>query len=114
MFFKLLKMLFLCRNRPKMTENDQHLVDELKVNIRRLIKNLEVVKQELENTKDEYKGLEFQFNAFKEEYESLKKRYETLKVAKALTDGDPGNQAAKLKINKIIREVDKCIALLNQ
>lgn len=96
-----------------MTEKDQHLVDELKVNIRRLFNNLEEAKQELEKIKDEYKGLEFQFDAFREEYESLKKRYETLKVAKAIADGDPGNQEAKKKINKIIREVDKCIALLN-
>jgi hypothetical protein len=42
------------------------------------------------------------------------KRYENLKVAKALAEGDPENQAAKHKINKILREVDKCIALLNQ
>ena len=107
-------MLLLCRNRPEMTEKDQYLIDELKVNIRRLIKSLEEVKQELENSKDEYKGLEFQFNAFRDEYMSLQKRYETLKVAKALADGEPGNQVAKHKINKIIREVDKCIALLNQ
>ncbi len=114
MFFNLLKMLFLCRNRPEMTEKDQLLIDELKVNIRRLFKNLEEVKQELEKSQDKYKGLELEFDAYREEYESLKKRYETLKVAKALAGGDPGNQAAKQKVNKIIREVDKCIALLNR
>ncbi|HPR30673.1 MAG TPA: hypothetical protein PLK12_01200 [Prolixibacteraceae bacterium] len=97
-----------------MTEKDQHLLDELKGNIRRLINKLEESNNELEKIKDEYKGLEFQFQAFREEYASLKKRYENLKVARALAGGDPENQAAKQKINKIIREVDKCMALLNR
>ena len=97
-----------------MTEKDQHLINELKHNIRRLINSLEKTKFELEKTKDEYKGLEFQFETYKAEFEMLHKRYENVKVAKALTEGDPDNQAAKQKINKIIREVDKCIALLNK
>ena len=97
-----------------MTEKDQHLINELKQNIRRLIDSLEKTKDELDQTKDENKGLEYRLEMYRSEYEALKKRYENLKVAKALAEGDPDNQAAKLKINKIIREVDKCIALLNQ
>jgi phage-related tail protein len=97
-----------------MIEKDQHLINELKYNIRRLIDSLEKTKFELEKTKDEYKGLVLQFESYKVEYEALNKRYENLKVAKALVGGDPENQAAKQKINRIIREVDKCIALLNQ
>ena len=97
-----------------MTEKDQHLINELKQNIRRLIDSLEKTKNELEQAKDENKGLELQLETYKSEYEALNKRYENLKVAKALADGDPDNQAAKQKVNKIIREVDKCIALLNQ
>lgn len=97
-----------------MTDKDQLLINELKYNIRRLIDNLEKTKFELEKTKVEYKGLEIQFESYKVEYEALSRRYENLKVAKALAGGDPENQAAKQKINTIIREVDKCIALLNQ
>ena len=102
------------RNHLEMTEKDQHLINELKQNIRRLIDSLEKTKDELEQVKDENKGFELQLDTYRSEYEALKKRYENLKVAKALTDGDPDNQAAKQKVNKIIREVDKCIALLNQ
>lgn len=97
-----------------MTEKDQLLINELRLNIRRLIDNLDKTKEELELKKDECKGLEFQLNSLEREHEAVKKRYENLKVAKAIADGDPGNQAAKQKINRIIREVDKCIALLNQ
>jgi predicted nucleic acid-binding Zn-ribbon protein len=96
-----------------MTEKDQHLIDELKLKIRRLVDSLENLRNELELIKKENKNLEFRFVANNEEFEALKKRYENLKVAQALAEGDPGNQAAKQKITKLIREVDKCIALLN-
>jgi chromosome segregation ATPase len=97
-----------------MTEKDQHLIDELKLNIRRLINNLENSKNELGIVREEYKNLEQRFVTLSEENEELKKRYESLKVARVLAEGDPENQAAKQKITKLIREVDKCIALLNQ
>jgi len=96
-----------------MTEKDQHLIDELKLNIRRLINNLENSRSELGKIRREKDDLESKFVTFKEDFEALTKRYENLKVAKALAEGDPENQAAKQKITKLIREVDKCIALLN-
>jgi predicted nucleic acid-binding Zn-ribbon protein len=96
-----------------MTEKDQHLIDELKLNIRRLINSLEDSRNELEKIRNENKNLLSDIVADREKFEELKKRYENLKVAKAMAEGDPENQAAKQKITKLIREVDKCIALLN-
>jgi hypothetical protein len=97
-----------------MTEKDQHLVNELKHNIRRLIDSLEKTKAEMEELKFGYEQINLELGLKNEKYEALKMRYENLKVAKALAEGDPDNQAAKQKINRIIREVDKCIALLNK
>ena len=96
-----------------MTEKDQNLINELKINIRRLIDSLENSKKELTAIREAYKHLEMKFVSLNEENEELKKRYENLKVAKVLAEGDPENQAAKQKITKLIKEVDKCIALLN-
>ena len=96
-----------------MTEQDKSLIDELKHNIRRLVEDLEECRNELAQVKDECKGLEFQLDMFKKEQDGLVRRYENLKVAKALADGNTEDQAARQKINKIVREIDKCIALLN-
>jgi len=112
--FRLLKMLFLYRNHSKMTEKDQHLIEELRMNIRRLMESLDASKSELIAVKEECRNLEERFVQLSSENEELKKRYENLKVAKVLAEGDPDTQAAKQKITKLIREVDKCIALLNQ
>ncbi len=97
-----------------MTEKDQHLIEELRMNIRRLMESLDASKSELIAVKEEYRNLEERFVQLSSENEELKKRYENLKVAKVLAEGDPDTQAAKQKITKLIREVDKCIALLNQ
>jgi hypothetical protein len=96
-----------------MTEKDQLLIDDLKLNIRRLINSLEESRSELEKFRELNKELETNAVSANEKFEELKRRYENLKVARVLAEGDPDNQAAKQKITKLIREVDKCIALLN-
>ncbi len=47
--------------------------------------------------------------------EDLDKKYENLKIAKVLSSV-PGEEvhATKLQVNRIVREIDKCIALLNR
>lgn len=43
----------------------------------------------------------------------LKRDYETLKLARMIDVSGEDEKMAKARINKLIREVDKCIALLN-
>ncbi len=45
--------------------------------------------------------------------EELKKSYADLKLAKMMEIGDDDLKDAKQKLSRLIREVDKCIALLN-
>jgi hypothetical protein len=44
----------------------------------------------------------------------LEEKIKILKIAGALSGVDGNNQRAKLKINELVREIDKCIALLNR
>jgi hypothetical protein len=44
----------------------------------------------------------------------LQIRYDNLKLAKTLEVTQEGATEAKLKINQMVREIDKCIALLNR
>lgn len=73
------------------------------------------------NLQKENEKLQQQQNEFKEtlknkeaEIEFLKNKYNKLKLAKSIlaTSGEPHD--AKIKINRIVREIDKCIALLNR
>lgn len=96
-----------------MTEQEINLINKLEENIRRLVEMLEEKKIELENSKANFHDLEIKYSTLEEEYRALNDRYENLKVAKAFTEGETGNTEAKQKINKIVREIDTCIALLN-
>ncbi len=44
----------------------------------------------------------------------IENKYNTLKLAKTLTAANQDVSGVKGKINKLVREIDKCIALLNQ
>jgi len=46
--------------------------------------------------------------------EQLERKVETLVVAKSFVSSSEDTHDGKLKINKIVREIDKCIALLNR
>ncbi len=59
----------------------------------------------LENWQKEKKELEIN---------ELKQRNNTLKLSKAFVSVNGEPQEAKVQINKIVREIDKCIALLNR
>ena len=48
------------------------------------------------------------------EIEALKKQQETKQLAETFLVGSGDTQEARLKINKIVREIDNCIALLNR
>lgn len=48
------------------------------------------------------------------EIKALQSKNEHLKLAKLLTTKSEDAHDAKLKVNRIVREIDKCIALLNK
>ena len=47
------------------------------------------------------------------EQEELKAAYESLKIAKMIEISDTDMKNAKSRLSKLVREVNKCIALLN-
>ncbi len=44
----------------------------------------------------------------------LEEKYNKLKISKALIASSEDVHDAKLKVNRMVREIDKCIALLNR
>ena len=48
------------------------------------------------------------------EIESLETKINTLKLAKSLSGANNDMHDSKVKVNNLVREIDKCIALLNR
>jgi hypothetical protein len=84
----------------------------LEQNVRRLIrknKNAEDALVETRKSIVELKEISFQQE---QKIEKLVEKNKILRIAGGNKDGD--SREIKLKINEIVREVDKCIAQLNQ
>ena len=48
------------------------------------------------------------------EIANIKTKFNTLKIAKTVSGTDNDVYETKLRVNRIVREIDKCIALLNK
>ena len=97
-----------------MTSNQEILINNLKEKIKRFISLYEKLKDEnsslaKENSELINKNIE-KDNIIKE----LEEKYETLKIAKTVAGSTDSSHDAKIKVNRIVREIDKCIALLNR
>jgi phage shock protein A len=97
-----------------MTDEDRLLLNDFKANIKQLFREfntLETEKKRIENNivalKEEIKSLEL-------EKSELSRKIEQMKIANHILSGNDENREAKQKINRLIREIDKCIALLNK
>jgi uncharacterized coiled-coil DUF342 family protein len=97
-----------------MTEEEQLFLVDLKANTKqffKIYKQLEVEKLNAENRATE---LSRQIETLKKEKSELNEKIEQLRLATHLLSGVDENREAKRKINKLVREIDKCIALLNR
>lgn len=97
-----------------MTGDDLLLIKELKNRVAELIGLYEGLESKNSQLNEEILGLEGQIKLLEEEKISLGHKYENLRMAKFFESGYDDNRVAKLKLNKLLREIDKCIALLNR
>lgn len=52
--------------------------------------------------------------AAEEATRELEKRVKTLETAASFLGTDENNKAARMRINKLVREIDSCIAMINK
>ena len=88
-------------------------IDELKNKIGRLIDLYENSKQTVTQLQQENKKLKKQINQKDTELAGLKEKYSRLELAKSIASSETTHDA-KIKINRIVREIDNCISLLNK
>lgn len=86
--------------------------DLLENQVNKLIQVKQDLTAELKKCRIERDKAQDQMKSLKDEVEELKEKNKILRIAGG-TDQE-GNREVKLKINEIVREVDKCIAQLNQ
>ena len=102
-----------------MTAKQDAVINELNTKVERLIKLYISSLDKNRETDTEMKELRIQIERMKSENMKLHEEIKTLKVATAISTGEGSSEAengsyeAKMRINQLVREIDKCIALLN-
>ena len=94
--------------------NLSDLVKELTIKLNKLITMHLLVKEENNSLKEDKKNLLASIEILNKEKQDLIERNNLLKLAKSLSQTDEKSSKIKNKINELVREIDKSIALLNR
>ena len=88
------------------------LISGIEYKVRKLLELKEKNNIIINTLSDQNKELNEQIEDQKLLINKLKEQIEKIKIAKSLENSD-GSIEAKTKINELVREIDKCIGLLN-
>jgi len=97
-----------------MTDEDRLLLNDLKTNTAQLFSLFDQLEREKKQLEDTVLSLKNEVKELMQEKTDLSRRHEQLKVASQILTSEEETREAKQKINKLVREIDKCIALLNE
>ena len=92
----------------------EELINNLSENIGKLTELYSIVKEDNKRLKNENSDLQGFIKSKEEAYHELETRYNTLKLTKTLMGQEIEGVDVKNKVNNLVREIDKCIALLNR
>lgn len=94
-------------------KNTSLIVDSLQSKVEKLIIQHKKAKEDVKQLKEENAFLEGKLTDTKVQVKDLEEQNKVLKLAKSLSGKEGKSTEIKLKINELIREIDKCIAQVN-
>ena len=96
-----------------MNAEEEKLLDTFDAQFRHLLYKYDRLKQKVESLQSSVEQKERTIKELQQSNQVLEAKYANLKLAKVISINDEEAKDAKLKISRLVREVDKCIALLN-
>lgn len=95
-----------------MTAVEEKTIRDLQTRTRQLILKFQQLKEENETLLNELVNKDSELETVQRENKLLREQYANLKMAKMLEVSDSDLAAAKQRVARLVRDVDKCIALL--
>ena len=95
-----------------MTDEKNKLLVDLEVRIKQVLFLCDSLKAENSRLKSEVESKQKQIDSAVSDLQQLKTRYDGLKTARTITAASVDVESAKLRLSRLVREVDKCINLL--
>ena len=97
-----------------MTEDRDNLLVNLEVRIKQVLLLCDKLKHDDSMLRGELIKKDGDIISLKQEISKMKQNYDNLKMARTITAASVDVDTAKLKLSKLVREVDKCIGLLTK
>ena len=88
------------------------MLETVKEKITQLIAAYETEKMEREKLQSELEQTRTQNEAYRKQIIELERQIDNLKLTEAFMAGGADTAAAKKKINSLMKEIDRCIALM--
>ena len=89
------------------------IIESLQSKVEKLIIQHNKAKEDIKQLKEENTSLQGKLTYTKVQAKELSEKNKVLKLAKSLSGKEGKSTDIKLKINELIREIDKCIAQVN-
>ncbi|MDR3061633.1 MAG: hypothetical protein LBU57_05925 [Dysgonamonadaceae bacterium] len=97
-----------------MTDAQKKTLTEFEARVRQLMFMYETLKLENAALEQRVSEKNEELRLASEEIKSLKAKYDNLKMARIIAVRQDDFKGAKQRLSKLVREVEKCIALLNE
>lgn len=95
-----------------MTAKEHELIQLLETRVGQLLQQDEALREQFRALEARIAERDGQIAELERQKQEMKAQYDNLKVARILELSDSDTRNARQKINRLVRDVDKCIALL--
>ena len=96
-----------------MTPEERQPMKEFEAKVRQVLAQFRVLKQENADLYAELEGRDGEIKRLKAELAQNKIDYNNLKLAKMIEISDADIKESKMKISRLVREINKCINILS-
>jgi len=90
------------------------IISNIDVKVRRLIARLAKLQLERSDLQEDKSALTKRLEEKEEEVRALQEKVKLMNISKSVDINKEDVKATRLKINEYVREIDRCIALLNK
>ena len=97
-----------------MTNRYEELINAFEAKLRRLISEYQSLQEQNSLLKSELVRKQDDLMIAHKEVLELRKNYDHLQIARNIAGSDTEKAESKRRIEKMVREIDKCIALLDE
>ncbi len=97
-----------------MAENNIELAAELDSKVTLLLARYKAARDRIQTLETDNQRLQAQLSEATQAQAQLSQQFDTYRAAHAIVNGTTDSNEAKRRITQIVREIDKCIALLNR